>query len=83
MPEPSRVWVVEMCPMKGCRWSPVGYSLRRAFALDEMTEWKKRNPDDLYRVVEYVRARTQARHKAVLAQLEKPRCPEIQRQLAK
>lgn len=54
----TRVWVVEMQVMKGLLWHPVATSFKQVLAYQEMRAWQEANPDDHYRVVEYVRRKS-------------------------
>ncbi len=47
-----RVWVVEM--LCNGKWFPtVGVKLTRKDGLDEKRDWKRRNPDDRFRLRRY------------------------------
>lgn len=54
----ERVWVVEILQVNAERlgWQPtVGVGLTRVYARREMTDWKRRNPDDRFRLWPYLR----------------------------
>jgi hypothetical protein len=49
-----RVWVVEMlCPYTDDWTATVGSALDRYEARKRMAEWKRRNPNDRFRVMPY------------------------------
>lgn len=51
----QRVWIVQMLHEGYARWhSTVGCKLTKEDALKEMRAWKKRNPNDRFRVMEYL-----------------------------
>jgi len=51
----NRIWLVEMWNFKRESWEPtVGAGLTKEEALYEASEWRRKNPDDRFRVKKYV-----------------------------
>ena len=52
--EMDKIWVIEM--FDGKEWGPtVGVGLCRADARIKKQDWEKRNPDDRFRIRQYLR----------------------------